>query len=119
MPKKILVVDDEELICQFLSKVLRREGYIVTTTLNGEEAIKVVKEEEPDLILLDLEMPGISGLEALRQIRRFNNNVLVIIISGAGNKEMLDEVLKLNVVTHIPKPFDLHKLVIVIREALC
>ncbi len=86
--KKILVVDDEPTIRKFLYEVLTREGCQVSTVPSGEEAIALVKKERPDLIILDLIMPGMDGIQTLQEIRSFDNEVDVVMLSGAVDGEL-------------------------------
>ena len=82
MTKQILVIDDEELIRESFDLALRGSGHSVETVSTGEEGIEKVKERIPDLIFLDLRMPGIGGIEALRRLRNINNDVPVYIITA-------------------------------------
>jgi two-component system nitrogen regulation response regulator NtrX len=84
MNETILVVDDEASICQSLSAILTDEGYQVLVAGSGEDAIKSVDNEMPQLVLLDIWLPGIDGLETLKAIKAAHPNVLVIMMSGHG-----------------------------------
>ena len=95
MNNTILVVDDEVSICQSLKAILRDEGYQVLVAGSGEEAIKVVDEEMPQLVLLDIWLPGIDGLETLKAIKASHANVLVIMMSGHGTIETAVRATKL------------------------
>jgi two-component system nitrogen regulation response regulator NtrX len=103
MNDTILVVDDEVCICQSLKAILSDEGYQVLVAGSGEEAIKVVEEEMPQLVLLDIWLPGIDGLETLKAIKAAHPNVLVIMMSGFD---------------FIEKPLSLDKVIIIINNAL-
>lgn len=118
MNEKILVVDDDKDMCWILSQILEEEGYKVLTSSSGKEAIKVTKKEKPNLILLDLEMPGINGVETLRRVRRFNKDVPVIVISASENERLVNEALKLGIFAHIPKMFNLEELVVMVKQAV-
>ncbi|HEU4719285.1 MAG TPA: response regulator transcription factor, partial [Bacteroidia bacterium] len=78
-PYKILLVDDEQDILEFLNYNLKKEGYQVLTALNGEEAIRIAKKELPHLVLLDVMMPGLDGIEVCRELRNINGSENVII----------------------------------------
>lgn len=116
--KKILVVDDDKDTRWLLSEILQEQGYKILTSQDGRGAIRITKNEKFDLILLDLEMPGINGVETLKGVRKFNKNVPVIIISASENERLIEEVLKLGVFTYLPKVFDLKKLVAVVKQAM-
>ncbi|HDL18238.1 MAG TPA: response regulator [Bacteroidetes bacterium] len=90
MSKKILIVDDDEDIIIFLETLLSKAGYETSTAMNGEEAVKLVKQEKPDLITLDLQMPKNTGTDFYRNIRRDKTlkDVPVIVISGIPGKHL-------------------------------
>ena len=79
---KVLVTDDEDDYRQLMSFWLKSKGYSVITASNGESAIKLVKEENPDIIFMDLRMPGMDGVETIGKIRKFDKEVPIIIISA-------------------------------------
>lgn len=82
MSKKILIVDDEKLITETLAGMLRHRGYEVLEALDGETALKFLQEQTPDLVLLDMKLPGIDGLEVLKTIRKDYPNVFVVVMTG-------------------------------------
>jgi two-component system response regulator (stage 0 sporulation protein F) len=82
MSKKILIVDDERIITETLAGMLRHRGYEVMEALDGESAIKFIQEQTPELVLLDMKLPGIDGLEVLKTIRRDYPNVFVVVMTG-------------------------------------
>ncbi|MFA5795442.1 MAG: response regulator [Candidatus Brocadiia bacterium] len=81
-PEKILIVDDEIMMREMLYSLFSKKGYQVISAPNGEEAVKQAKESRPDLIVLDLKMPKMNGIEVLRQIREFDKDVEVVILTG-------------------------------------
>ncbi len=81
---RILVVDDEHLIRWSLEQNLKKQGYEVVTAGSGEEALKLVREESPDLMLLDIQLPGINGLEVLEKVRESEEEVIVIMVTALG-----------------------------------
>ena len=87
MYKTILVVDDEESICQSLKGILSDEGYEVLTAKSGEEALKMTEEEQPDLVLLDIWLPGIDGIDVLKTVKQEYPQIQVIMMSGHGTIE--------------------------------
>ena len=91
----ILVVDDEKFITLSLKQHLEKEGYEVFTAESGEEGLEVFRTEIPDIILLDIHLPGISGLETLEAIRKINKEVIVVIITAHGDIETAVSAIKL------------------------
>jgi two-component system nitrogen regulation response regulator NtrX len=116
--RTILVVDDEESICQSLSGVLSDEGYRVLKTGSAEEAIRIVEDELPDLVLLDIWLPGMDGVEALKIIKSENPQIPVIMMSGHGTIETAVKATKLGAFDFIEKPLSLDKLVLLVQHAL-
>ena len=118
MKDTILVVDDEESICQSLKAILSDEGYQVLVAGSGEEAVKIVEEEMPQLVLLDIWLPGMDGLETLKAIKKINPEVLVIIMSGHGTIETAVRATKLGAFDFIEKPLSLDKIIILVNNAI-
>ncbi len=118
MYKTILVVDDEESICQSLQGILSDEGYEVRSVGSGEEALKAVEEDLPDLVLLDIWLPGMDGLEALKIIKTDYPQVPVIMMSGHGTIETAVKATKLGAFDFIEKPISLEKVVLLVNHAL-
>ena len=114
----ILIVDDETTILKSLSGILSDEGYEVLTASNGYEALKIIEEESPDLVLLDIWMPGMDGIETLREIKRTNPFLQVIIISGHGTIETAVKAMRLGGYDFIEKPLSIEKVVVTINNAL-
>jgi DNA-binding response OmpR family regulator len=112
--KKILLVDDERAILKILSIKLRVSGYEVLTALNGEEALELVVSAAPDLVLLDIIMPGIDGFEVLRRVPVATLPVIVF----SARSENSAEALRLGARAFIAKPFNVDHLVAEIRKAL-
>lgn len=115
---RILVVDDEKFITWSLKQHLEKEGYEVFTAESGEEGLEVFKAEAPDIILLDIHLPGISGLEAFEAIRRLSKDVLVVIITAHGDIETAVSAIKLGAYDFVEKPFDLNRISVLIKKAL-
>jgi len=111
--KKILVVDDEEHIVELIKFNLEKNGYKVITADNGKDALAIAKEQQPDLVLLDLMLPGMDGLEVCKEIRKETNiaNMPIIMITAKG--EELDKILglELGADDYITKPFSVRELV--------
>ena len=115
---KILVIDDEEDLCLLFKTILQAEGYTVLTALNGYDGIKINQKSDPDIIFLDLKMPGISGIDTLRRIRKKDPDVIVIIITGYGDAETIRDAASLNVYEYMAKPFNNETIIMTIKEAI-
>jgi len=113
----ILVVDDEADTREGCERILSRMGYQVLTADGGEAAMEIVKRDPVSIVLLDLKMPGVDGMEILEEIREFNAGILVIVITGYATVELAIEAMKLGAYDFIPKPFEPDQLRIVIRRA--
>jgi DNA-binding response OmpR family regulator len=107
---RILVVDDEESVVQVLSEYFSGQGYTVATAGNGEEAVRTLAEFQPSVVLLDVRMPGIDGVEALRRIRVAAPSVSVIMVTANEDVELARETLKLGAFDYVAKPFDFNYL---------
>ena len=105
MSKKILIVEDDRFLRELMVKKLEKEGFEVVQALDGEEGVKKAKEEKPDLILLDLILPGIDGFEVLARVKEdaLIASVPVIILSNLGQKEDIDRGLKLGASDYLVK----------------
>lgn len=114
----VLVVDDEEGIRESLSGILEDEGYEVLTSNSGEDAIKVVREQNLDLILLDILLPGIDGIQTLKEIRGLRPDIPVIMISGHGNIELAVKATKMGAYDFLEKPLSLERVVISAKRAI-
>ena len=108
--KSILIIDDEESIRKSLQGILQDEGFRVITAENGEQGLGKLRDEDPELILLDIWMPGMDGLETLRKIRELNPEQSVIMMSGHGTIETAVKATKLGAYDFIEKPLSLEKL---------
>jgi two-component system nitrogen regulation response regulator NtrX len=118
MLPSVLVVDDEPSIVQSLSGLLSDEGYKVSTAVNGYDALKVVDSNSPDLVLLDIWMPGMDGIETLKEIKKYHPHIQVIIITGHGNVETAVKATKLGAFDLIEKPLSIDKIILTINNAL-
>jgi two-component system nitrogen regulation response regulator NtrX len=114
----ILIVDDEPSILKSLVGILSDEGFEVSTALNGYEALKIIDAESPDLVLLDIWMPGMDGIETLKQIKKDNPFIQVIIITGHGTIETAVQATKIGAFDLIEKPLSIDKIILGINNAL-
>src|SRR6266700_1050478 len=118
MTESILIVDDERGIRETLSAVLRDEGFSADAVASGEECLKAIEQRAYGCVLLDVWLPGINGLETLKQMRESNCDAAVVIISGHGNVETAVRATKLGAFDFIEKPLSIEKTVLVVRNAL-
>ncbi len=114
----IMVVDDEENILDTLSGILEDEGHHVITASSGESALVKYAESSPDLVLLDVWMPGMDGIDTLKSLKKKNKDVCVIMISGHSNIDTAVHAIKLGAYDFLEKPLSLDKVLILITRAL-
>lgn len=115
---KILVVDDDVHVRMMLEAILESEGYSVVLAQSGPEALAMMKEEQPSLVLLDYMMPGMNGLDVLREIKKTHGQTKVIIVTGHGNEKLSIEMLKSGAADYIQKPFAMDQLLSSIKRVL-
>lgn len=118
MQSLILIVDDEEDIRFSLQGILEDEGYQVATCSSGEDALSFLEHDEPEMVFLDIWLPGIDGLEVLEKISMLSPEVPVVMISGHGNIETAVESIKKGAFDFIEKPLSLEKVVVTAKKAL-
>lgn len=118
MPKfKVLLVDDEEDFVKALAERLRLRDFGSNVALNGEEALQSLGREIPDVMVLDLRMPGIDGMEVLRRVKKTHPDVQVIILSGHGSEKDEEEAKRLGAFEYLQKPVGIDHLVKVLNDA--
>ncbi len=115
---RILVIDDEENIRSVISEILEDEGYEVETASDGNEGLDKASNGDFDLVILDVWLPGMGGLEVLEEIKRIKKDLEVIIISGHGNIDMAVKALKSGAFDFLEKPLSLEKVTTLVRNAL-
>jgi two-component system nitrogen regulation response regulator NtrX len=118
VPSSILIVDDEGGIRQSLSGVLREDGYQVEAVASGEECLQLIQQQSVDLVLLDVWLDGVDGLEVLRRLRESDASPMVVMISGHGNIETAVRATKLGAFEFLEKPLSLEKVSLVVKNAL-
>ncbi len=116
--ERVLVVDDEESIREFLEIMLRREKYEVETASNAKKALKLLEKENFDMIITDIQMPEMSGIELLGKVKDMDSDTVVIMITAYGSTESAVEAMKLGAYDYITKPFKIDELKIIIKNAL-
>lgn len=117
---KLLIIDDEIDVREFAANFFRRRKVDTITASNGEEAVKIIEKQKPHLVLLDIKMPGIDGIETLRRIREKDKNVKVIMVTGKkpGEEEAFIKCREYGVLDYIHKPLKLDELERVVMEVL-
>ena len=116
--KSILVVDDEKSQREILEMILSGEGYDVTTASSGEAAMKFVADRHFDLVLTDLKMTGMSGLDLLKELTDFDKSIIVLAFDGSGTVDWAVDALRLGAFDYLQKPYDREKLLETISRAL-
>lgn len=116
--ERILIVDDEKNIVSSLTAILSDEGYEVSMTGDGVEALELIQKDPPDLVLLDIWLPGMDGIEVLKTLKTYNPGVEVIIMSGHGTIDTAVKATKLGAQDFIEKPFSLDRITESIKNVL-
>ncbi len=117
MPHSILIVDDEALTLRTIGRALQAEGYEVLSAASGEDALKLIAEEKPDLALLDVVLPGINGIEVLRQAKKISPAMIVVMMSAYHMVDRAVEAMKLGAYDYLIKPFHIADMVNTIQRA--
>ncbi len=115
---RVMIVDDEEVLRDVLEVVLRREGFDVVLAASGEEALNLLDGDEVDLVILDVMLPGISGIDTLRAIRIANPTLPVVVITAFSSIDGAIEAMKFGAFHYIPKPFKNEEVVLTVNKAL-
>jgi two-component system response regulator (stage 0 sporulation protein F) len=116
--KKVLIVDDQNGIRILLVEVFSVEGYQTFQASNGKIALEIVRNEFPDLVLLDMKIPGMDGLEILKHIKQIDESIKVIMMTAYGELDMIKEASDLGALMHFTKPFDIDELRIAVNNEL-
>lgn len=116
--EKILIVDDEPFICENLKRILEEENYATVVDRDGSNAIDILKQESVDLVFLDINLPGISGLDILVKMKQWDPDLLVIIITGYASVESAVRALKLGAYDYIKKPFKADVIKLIVKLSL-
>lgn len=107
MKGKVLIVDDQFGIRILLNEVLQKEGYDTFQAANGLQALEILNDHVPDLVLLDMKIPGMDGIEILKRMKVLQPDIKVIIMTAYGELDMIQEAMDLGALTHFAKPFDI------------
>src|SRR5947209_466049 len=116
--KSILVVDDDESLRRVTQLQLQEAGYDVLTAPNGTEALAMIESDTPDLVITDMKMPGMSGLELLDKIRKLYPQTTVLMVTAFGTIQTAVEAMKAGAYDYITKPIDYEELVLVVNRAM-
>lgn len=116
--EKILIVDDQFGIRILLNEVFQKEGYQTFQAANGIQALDILKKHNPDLVLLDMKIPGMDGVEILKRMKVIDPEILVIIMTAYGELDMIQEAKNLGALTHFAKPFDIDDIRAAVRKHL-
>jgi len=114
----VVVVDDDEAMRDSCRQTLERSGYRVVTATDAFSALKAIRLQTPDLVILDLKMPGVDGTELLRRIRAEHPGLDVVVITGYSSVGSAVECMRLGAYDYLPKPFDTEALRLVVRRAV-
>jgi CheY-like chemotaxis protein len=114
---KVLLVDDEKEFIETLSERLKMRDLDAKMALDGEQALESLQDDEPDVMLLDLKMPGMDGMEVLRQVKKAFPNVQVVMLTGHGSDKDEEQARSLGAYAYLQKPVDLEPLVTTLRDA--
>lgn len=117
VPSKVLLVDDEREFVQTLSERLQMRDLASAVVYDGEQALSLLDEDEPEVMVLDLKMPGIDGLEVLRRVKKEHPNVEVIVLTGHGSREIERQCLEMGACAYLEKPVDIDTLTRTMKEA--
>lgn len=116
--KKVLIVDDQNGIRVLLMEVFSGEGYEAYQASNGKEALELVQQVTPDIVLLDMKIPGMDGLEILKQIKQMKPDMNVIMMTAYGELDMIKEATELGALMHFTKPFDIDEMRVAVNMTL-
>ena len=117
MEERILIVDDEEMICNIMSRRLTREGYLCVTAQNGKEALRHFYKDSFSLIISDIKMPEMDGIELLKKVKAVDPNVMVIMITAYPDIDLAVGAMRLGAYDFITKPADLELVILSVKRA--
>ena len=115
---KILIIDDDKIIRERLKSILDLEDYRSIIADDGQSGLKLFKEKKPDIVLLDIKLPGMSGIEVLKELKKISKDVEVIIITGHGNVDSAIQSLNEGAFGYIQKPIEMKELEIYIKKII-
>jgi two-component system response regulator (stage 0 sporulation protein F) len=116
--RKLLIVDDQFGIRILLNEIFQKEGYQTFQAANGVQALNLVQNENPELVILDMKIPGMDGLEILKRVKKINESIKVIIMTAYGELDMIQEAIDHGAITHFSKPFDIDEIIAAVKKEL-
>ena len=116
---RVLVVDDEPRICRLILDVLVQEGYMVDVSFSGADALQMIRKYNYHLLITDLEMPGIDGLELIQKVKKQNSEIRAIMITGNSIDDVAVWAVRYGIDNYMKKPFNIIKLKEMIKQTLC
>ena len=114
----VLIIDDDIKLCNVLSLVIKKAGYTTYTANDGRTGIEMLHKESPAVVVLDLRMPGMDGIEVLKQIKKISSETPVIIITAYSRVQSAVEAIKLGAYDYLSKPFDNDEIVFTVQRAI-
>ena len=114
---KVLIVDDDEDVREILAKTIRKEGFEVVVAENGQAGLEIFGREHPDILIADLRMPGMNGLELMHEVRGLSVNVQLIVVTGFGEFDTAISALHEGAMDYLQKPIDLELLIAALERA--
>ena len=118
MPQKIVVIDDEKIVCDMAKKFLENEGYEVETFMNSELALERIRQERFDLVITDLKMENISGMDILKEVNRLYPHTRVIMLTAYATLDATIEAIRERIYDFFPKPVKIEELKQSVKKAL-
>jgi two-component system chemotaxis response regulator CheY len=118
MPRSVLVVDDAAFMRMMIRDILSKEGYVIHEAVNGRDAVEKYDELRPDLVTMDITMPEMSGVEALKLIREKHPSARVLVVSAMGQQKMIMEALESGALDFLVKPFQPTKVLETVKKCL-
>ena len=116
---RVLVVDDEPVICHLVVDILVQEDYMVDVTFSGIDALRMIRKDYYHLLITDLGMPGIDGLQLIREAKKENPDIRTLILTGGAAADMVTWSLIYGIDNHMEKPFNIIELREMVKQALC
>jgi len=113
----VLVVDDEPVILETFKAILK-ELFKVLTASNGKQALEIITQAQVDLVLLDINIPGMNGIEILHKIKEYERNLPVILVTATANADMIVEAKRLGIDDYLTKPFDVDKVIALVHKTI-
>ncbi|MCG6552121.1 MAG: NAD(P)H-dependent oxidoreductase subunit E [Candidatus Magnetominusculus sp. LBB02] len=118
MEGSILIVDDSDIVVKSCEGILSPEGFLITGTTNSTDAIELIRNNDYDIVITDINMPGIDGFELIRQVNAVKPSVGIVVITGFASQKNIREILQLGIIDYISKPFSPHTLLETITKAM-